>query len=746
MFKNMSLKLKILLLSMSGVVTIAIVSIILAISNFNSQEKLLKSKMFLASEDLSNSIQDQFYERYGDVKTFSLHFKNFSTNSREYINYLNQIVKFYGIYNLIMVCDLNGRLLSVNDEAPDGKKINSEILYKQNFSNTQWFKETLSKKFLEDAKKDFTQVNFQDAYFDETTESVYKEKVYSTTFSTFIYNSKGEPIGIISTHPNFIWVESTITRIYDSFYKANMKTLELTLLNKNGDVIIDYTPSLNNGKKDVIHDEKTLNKFNLIKAGQAAAVKLSQGEEGVIEAKHARRGNWQINAFKQVIGDKIVDDLGWKVLVRVDSDEAYSEIINSKIIYTIIFTLIFIIVISLSIFFSKNLANMLMNVANQLANGNLLLNKSSAEASSESQKLSAATLEQAASLQETVTAVNQISAMMNKTSEMADSSRRKSDENKIKVNEGKNVIHKMVDSISNIKSSNQEIMDQVLDGNKRISEIVKVIAEIESKTKVINEIVFQTKLLSFNASVEAARAGEHGRGFSVVAEEVGNLAQMSGNASKEISSMLESSINRVKTIIDQTKNNVENILTKSKETMKNGEAISNECASIFEQIFINSEEVNHLVYEIANSAQEQAKGVTEINHAMQELDNVTHQNSNIAQKTSKTAADLLRQSYEIEQMASHLVKIIVGNESNISQLKASSGNNNDKGNYNPPVNKNKDYDTNSKRQSFNMKSTKSPTIDSNIKKDSLHNKENSQPKAVTSEEVPSYNDPRFEDL
>ena len=61
------------------------------------------------------------------------------------------------------------------------------------------------------------------------------------------------------------------------------------------------------------------------------------------------------------------------------------------------------------------------------------------------------------------------------------------------------------------------------ESNKEIQEIVKVIAEIGNKTKVINDIVFQTKLLSFNASVEAARAGENGKGFAVVAEEVGKL-------------------------------------------------------------------------------------------------------------------------------------------------------------------------------------------------------------------------------
>jgi methyl-accepting chemotaxis protein len=85
--------------------------------------------------------------------------------------------------------------------------------------------------------------------------------------------------------------------------------------------------------------------------------------------------------------------------------------------------------------------------------------------------------------------------------------------------------------------------------NDEISSIVKVIAEIGDKTKVINDIVFQTKLLSFNASVEAARAGEQGKGFAVVAEEVGNLATMSGKAAEEISSMLGDSMGKVELIV-----------------------------------------------------------------------------------------------------------------------------------------------------------------------------------------------------
>ncbi|NCQ16281.1 chemotaxis protein, partial [Candidatus Falkowbacteria bacterium] len=74
-------------------------------------------------------------------------------------------------------------------------------------------------------------------------------------------------------------------------------------------------------------------------------------------------------------------------------------------------------------------------------------------------------------------------------------------------------------------------MDRISESNQDIASLVFAIEEIAEKTKIIDDIVFQTKILSFNASVEAERAGEFGRGFSVVAQEVSNLAKMSGRAS-----------------------------------------------------------------------------------------------------------------------------------------------------------------------------------------------------------------------
>src|SRR3954468_23516662 len=87
----------------------------------------------------------------------------------------------------------------------------------------------------------------------------------------------------------------------------------------------------------------------------------------------------------------------------------------------------------------------------------------------------------------------------------------------------------------------QSAMAAIKESNDLLNDLKTSFQAIQNKTRVINDIVFKTKLLSFNASIEAARAGQYGKGFSVVAEEVGRLAQTSGKAAKEIEALLSES-------------------------------------------------------------------------------------------------------------------------------------------------------------------------------------------------------------
>lgn len=145
--------------------------------------------------------------------------------------------------------------------------------------------------------------------------------------------------------------------------------------------------------------------------------------------------------------------------------------------------------------------------------------------------------------------------MMNRSLQNTEQSLQRSQDSRTVATEGKITIELMIKAINMIDEPNKEIMTRMTDSNHEIQKIVSMIKEISEKTQLINDIVFQTKLLSFNASVAAARAGEHGKGFSVVAEEVGNLAEMSGEAAKEIEILLKNSVSQVENIVDTTQSN-----------------------------------------------------------------------------------------------------------------------------------------------------------------------------------------------
>ncbi|MBD9062741.1 MAG: chemoreceptor protein, partial [Enterobacter cloacae] len=146
-----------------------------------------------------------------------------------------------------------------------------------------------------------------------------------------------------------------------------------------------------------------------------------------------------------------------------------------------------------------------------------------------------------------------------------------------------------------------ELMGQVAHNMQSITECAQQMTEIIS---MIDGIAFQTNILALNAAVEAARAGDHGKGFSVVAEEVRNLAHRSAEAAKNI-----------KTLIEVTSNNVTQGVTVVSEAEKN-----------MREIVAGSGNVSRLMDEISSSTSEQEKGISQITLALSELERVTQSN------------------------------------------------------------------------------------------------------------------------
>jgi methyl-accepting chemotaxis protein len=275
-----------------------------------------------------------------------------------------------------------------------------------------------------------------------------------------------------------------------------------------------------------------------------------------------------------------------------------------------------------------------------------------------SSKLHKSVQTQISSITQSAAAMDEISAMLKNNTSSSQNAANLSVHSKSSAIKGKETVDKLINEVGEISKSYDEIQRSVDKNNEDISRIVQVISEIANKTKVINDIVFQTKLLSFNASVEAARAGESGKGFAVVAQEIANLAAMSGTAANDIAQMLTSSQNQVHEIAEATKRNIGSIVKNGRDKIVNGKEVSTQCMLQLDNILSSVNELDSSIQEITFAIKEQSTGVDEVNSAMKYLENATHDTTDMSQRAKAASEELHTQSHGLRVSIQSLRKIL----------------------------------------------------------------------------------------
>ncbi len=255
---------------------------------------------------------------------------------------------------------------------------------------------------------------------------------------------------------------------------------------------------------------------------------------------------------------------------------------------------------------------MLNDIMGQIRSAGQQITSGALQVSESSQSLSQGATEQASSLEEITSSITELAAQTRMNADNAAQANHLADQAKQAASRGNQQMQDMTRAMDDINQSSRDI-----------SKIIKV----------IDEIAFQTNLLALNAAVEAARAGQHGKGFAVVAEEVRNLAARSAKAARETAALIEGSV----------------------EKAAAGAEIAGATASALAEIVSGVTRMSDLVAEIAASSNDQAQGIAQVNIGLDQIDQVTQQNTANAEESAAAAEQLSSQAVYMQEMMNRFV-------------------------------------------------------------------------------------------
>jgi len=274
-----------------------------------------------------------------------------------------------------------------------------------------------------------------------------------------------------------------------------------------------------------------------------------------------------------------------------------------------------LIVSSLSVFLILSIDRPIHGVIEGLAEGARQVSSASGEISQASQHVAQGTSNQASGIEEVSSSLEEIASITKQNSDNAQQA-------KVVMNEASEIIKKV-----------QYHMGQM---GQAIAEITSLSVETGRIIRTIDEIAFQTNLLALNAAVEAARAGEAGAGFSVVANEVRNLAMKASEAAKNTGRLLENTMKAV----------------------KKGNELTQSTQDAFKENIEIAVKHAKLIEEIAAASQEQALGIQQVTDAMAQMNQVTQVNAASAEESASASQELNAQAEHVNSIILKLFAIV----------------------------------------------------------------------------------------
>ncbi|MDB9786959.1 methyl-accepting chemotaxis protein [Bacteriovoracaceae bacterium] len=627
----MSLRIKLIVISAGFLIAFSFLAMFQFYKSQSTQKIEIQKNFALYTRRASNSISQVFYALYHNLQAATKNdvFKGEKNDQIQFV--LNELVSLYQYFDYIIYVDMNGQFINGSNILPNSKKIKVNNLKKIDFSKAQWFIDAKNGKFTQNIDKKIFGTRMSMIQKDTNAKIIENKHQYGTYFTTIVEDEYGDPIGIVNAFANIGWIQSELDHLLQEMFFEGKSEVNIVLLQDKIPIIQATSDS-----EGSVVSARTNQSFQEIQADTTE----------------------MLTGYQKIDGHRFVNSFNWSLSIKMPQKTAFALIHQKRNIFfsSVIICLFICSVVALVV--SQGLNNTISLVCDLIQNSAKIIGTESHTIDGGSRSIAKSLIEQGSSVEQTASSANQIKNMIAKNNDNCQDGLKLSKKSLQVVDEGKAIVSELMTALAEISVQNDQFIDETKNSNEQLKSIFKVFNEIQNKTKVINDIVFETKLLSFNASVEAARAGEHGKGFAVVANEIGNLANHSGKSATLITNLLNESIKQVKNIIEESSSKLSKISETGKTTVEMGMGVAKRCTSVLDQINSTVHKVDHSLSEISDASREQQLGLEHITDAMHQIEDFSNINDGLV-NDSLTSTKELKSEVDLLNKAANQLEVII---------------------------------------------------------------------------------------